>query len=138
MWQSLRASVTFACVFDNGSDACQTCRRSSSCSPACRLRGCATERAALQWATATRQDTFIHLAIETYGALLSQTYDFLRECARRAFSEHGGSSPSTSVLVTWSSSFEYIEQRWATATGHLHSCPPLDTKYRSPLVTEMI
>ena len=23
------------------------------------------------------------------------------DCARRAFSEHGGSSPSTSVLVTW-------------------------------------
>ena len=32
-----------------------------------------------------------------YGALLSQRYEFLRD----GFSEHGGSSPSTSVLVTW-------------------------------------
>ena len=46
-------------------------------------------------------DTFIPIAIETYGALLSQTDEFLRDCARRAFSDHGGSSPSTSVLVTW-------------------------------------
>ena len=44
---------------------------------------------------------FIPIAIGTYGALLSQTYEFLRDCARRAFFEHGGSSPSTSVLVTW-------------------------------------
>ena len=35
--------------------------------------------------------------IETFGALLSQTYEFLRD----GLSEHGGSSPSTSVLVTW-------------------------------------
>ena len=48
-----------------------------------------------------RGDTFIPIAIETYGALLSQSYEFLRDCARRAFSDHGGLSPSTSVLVTW-------------------------------------
>lgn len=30
-----------------------------------------------------------------------QTDDYLRDCARRAFSEHGISSPSASVLVTW-------------------------------------
>ena len=48
-----------------------------------------------------RGDTFIPIAIETYGALLSQTDEFLRDCARRAFSGHGGSPPSTSVLVTW-------------------------------------
>ena len=48
-----------------------------------------------------RGDTFIPIAIETYGALLSQTDEFLRDCARREFSEHGGSSPSTSILVTW-------------------------------------
>ena len=47
-----------------------------------------------------RGDTFIPLAIEMYGALLSRTDEFLRGCARRAFSEHGGSPPSTSVLVT--------------------------------------
>ena len=33
--------------------------------------------------------------------LLFQTYEFPRDCARRAFSEHGGLSPSTRVLVTW-------------------------------------
>ena len=27
--------------------------------------------------------------------------EFLRDCARRAFSDHGGSSPSTSVPITW-------------------------------------
>ena len=48
-----------------------------------------------------RGDTFIPIAIETYGALLSQRDEFLRDCARRAFSDHGGSSLSTSVLVTW-------------------------------------
>ena len=32
---------------------------------------------------------------------MSQIYEFLRDCARRAFPEHGGSSPSTSILVTW-------------------------------------
>ena len=48
-----------------------------------------------------REDTFIPIAIETYGALLSQIDEFLRDCAWRAFFEHGGSSPSTSVLVTW-------------------------------------
>ena len=48
-----------------------------------------------------RGDTFIHIAIETYSALLPQTYEFLRDCARQAFSEHGVSSPSISVLVTW-------------------------------------
>ena len=48
-----------------------------------------------------RGDTFVPIAIETYGALLSQTYEFLRDCSRRAFSENGESSPSTSVLVTW-------------------------------------
>ena len=48
-----------------------------------------------------RGDTFIPFAIETYGALLSQTYEALRDCVRRAFSEHGISSSSTSVLVTW-------------------------------------
>ena len=48
-----------------------------------------------------RGDTFIPIAIETYGALLSQRDEFMRDRARRAFPEHGVPSPSISVLVTW-------------------------------------
>ena len=57
-------------------------------------------------------DTFIPIAIETRDALLSHTYEFLRDCARRAFSDHGGSFPSTSVLVTW------FRQRTAVTLQH--------------------
>ena len=42
--------------------------------------------------------TFIPIAIEPYGAFLSQTDEILRNCSWRAFPEHGASSPSTSVL----------------------------------------
>ena len=47
-----------------------------------------------------RRDNFIPIAIETYSALFSETYEFLRDRDRRSFSDHGGSSPSTSVIVT--------------------------------------
>ena len=36
----------------SGPDACWTCRTSNNCSPTCRLRGYATKRAALEWASA--------------------------------------------------------------------------------------
>ena len=49
---------------------------------------------------ATGGSAIVFVSIETYGALLSQTYGILRDYARRAFPEHGASSPFTNVLVT--------------------------------------
>ena len=60
-------------------------------------------------------DTFIPIAIERYGAILSQMDRILRDCARRAFSKHGGSFPSSSVLVTW------FRQRIAVTLQRAHA-----------------
>ena len=56
MWQSPHASVTFACMtlrLIADPTRVDLVARAAVSSPACPLRGCATERAAIQWANAT-------------------------------------------------------------------------------------
>ena len=129
MWQSPHASVTFAKTNMDIHRVCMTLRliadptRVGPIARAAVVPQHAASEAARQkerhYSGRPRQDTFIPIAIETYVALLSQTYEFLRDCAP-ALGEHFPSTadhPSTSVLVTWFRQRIAVKLQGAQARG---------------------
>ena len=78
------------------SDECWTFRTSSSCSLVCRLRGCATERATLRWATARGHlHSYRHQDVQCVAASSREK--------RTALGEHFPSTTAHFTLLTSSS-----------------------------------